>query len=62
MADGSVQLDMLDWMSRVALELIGQGGLGYSFSALDESVKNEYGEAIRQFGYVIHLSLRIQKK
>ena len=25
---------MMNWMTRVALELIGQGGLGYSFDPL----------------------------
>lgn len=30
-ADGSREIDMLQWMGRTALELIGQGGLGHSF-------------------------------
>lgn len=37
----------MDWMGRVALELVGQGGLGYSFQALDERVSNEYGVALK---------------
>ena len=48
-SDGPRELDMLDWMSRVALELVGQGGLGYSFNALDDSINNEYREAAREF-------------
>lgn len=48
---GPQELDIMDWMSRVALELIGQGGLGYSFDAL-EGVKNEYAEAAREYTYV----------
>lgn len=48
-AAGPQELDIMDWMSRVALELIGQGGLGYSFDALDEGVKNEYAEAAREY-------------
>lgn len=43
------ELDMMEWMSRVALEFIGQGGLGYSFNALDEDARNKYAETVRQF-------------
>lgn len=44
-------IDMLDWMSRTALEYIGQGGLGYSFDSLDEGKRNIYSESIRNFVY-----------
>ncbi|PCH36060.1 cytochrome P450 [Wolfiporia cocos MD-104 SS10] len=40
-------IDMLHWATRVSLELIGQGGLGYSFDPLAEDVKNDYGEALK---------------
>lgn len=40
-------VDVLNWASRAALELIGQGGLGYSFDPLIEDAKNEYGDAIK---------------
>lgn len=43
----------MEWMGRVALELVGQGGLGYNFNALDENVKNAYAEAARGFTYAI---------
>jgi len=33
------QIETLSWMTRVALELIGQGGLGYSFDPLTEDGK-----------------------
>ncbi|CCM01002.1 uncharacterized protein FIBRA_03050 [Fibroporia radiculosa] len=46
-ASGPQEIDMLDWMSRTALELIGQGGLGYSFDPLVEDVKNDYGDALK---------------
>ena len=39
---------MLNWMSRAALELIGQGGLGYSFDRLIADVRNEFGDAVKQ--------------
>lgn len=37
----------MKWVSRAALEYVGQGGLGYSFDALDESQTNTYSEAIK---------------
>lgn len=39
---------MLNWMGRAALELIGQGGLGYSFDPLVENKENDFGDAIKQ--------------
>lgn len=39
-------------MGRTALELIGQGGLGYSFDRLLEESKDEFGDAIKQLVYV----------
>lgn len=44
---------MMEWMSRTALELVGQGGLGYSFDALNENARNEYADAVRHFAYVL---------
>lgn len=37
----------MNWMSRAALEYIGQGGFGYSFDALDDSQTNSYSEALK---------------
>ena len=34
----------MDWMGRVALELVGHGGLGYSFDPLLRDTKDEYGD------------------
>ncbi|PSR73438.1 hypothetical protein PHLCEN_2v10730 [Hermanssonia centrifuga] len=42
------EIDILGWMNRTALELIGQGGLGYSFDALVEDTPNDFGEAIKE--------------
>ncbi|EIM87128.1 cytochrome P450 [Stereum hirsutum FP-91666 SS1] len=44
---GPQEIDVLDWMTRVALELIGQGGLGYSFETLDETKSNRYAAAVK---------------
>lgn len=43
---------MLEWMSRTALELIGQGGLGYSFDPLVEDIDNSLGDAMKALVYV----------
>ncbi|KAK0448461.1 cytochrome P450 [Desarmillaria tabescens] len=41
-------LDMSQWMSRVALEMIGQTVLGYSFDPLSSRVNNPYTSAIKE--------------
>ncbi|TFY67334.1 hypothetical protein EVG20_g3975 [Dentipellis fragilis] len=44
---GKTEVDMMAWMTRLSLELIGQGGLGYSFDALNERSTNRYGAAVK---------------
>ena len=46
---GKKEVDMLNWMSRAALELIGQGGLGYSFDPLTEDRMDEFANAVKEF-------------
>ncbi|KAF8071756.1 cytochrome P450 [Lyophyllum atratum] len=36
-ADGPQEIDVVNWMTRTALELIGQSGLGHSFDTLKDS-------------------------
>ena len=50
MAGGPHELDVMDWMTRITLELIGQAGLGYSFETLDDiEVKdNVFASALKQ--------------
>ncbi|TBU46705.1 cytochrome P450 [Dichomitus squalens] len=44
------EIDMLNWMGRTALELIGQAGLGHSFDPLQEDVTPDiYAEAIKAY-------------
>ena len=43
-------------MGRTALELIGQGGLGYSFDRLVEESEDEFGDAMKGLMYVLPLS------
>lgn len=38
---------MLEWMGRTALELVGQGGLGYSFDPLVANVPNSFGDSLK---------------
>ncbi|EMD31882.1 hypothetical protein CERSUDRAFT_88470 [Gelatoporia subvermispora B] len=44
---GPREIDVLSWMGRAALELIGQGGLGYSFDPLAKDASDPLGEAIK---------------
>lgn len=46
-SSNSGEVDILNWMSRTALELVGQGGLGYSFDPLIENTRNSFGEALK---------------
>lgn len=48
-ANGTVEIDVLDWNTRVALELVGQGGLGHSFNCLDEFSESPYTSALKNF-------------
>lgn len=48
----SATLDMSEWMSRVALESVGQSVLGYSFDPLDSPHNNPYTAAIKELMYV----------
>ncbi|KAF5347595.1 hypothetical protein D9756_010703 [Leucocoprinus leucothites] len=41
-------IDMNEWMSRVALESVGRTVLGYSFDPLDSMVNNPYTSAIKE--------------
>ena len=43
------EVDVLMWMGRTALELIGQGGLGHSFDPLDSDMKDTLGHAVKAF-------------
>ena len=46
--DGQQEIDMLDWMGRTALELVGQAGLGWSFDPLiADAPDNHLGAAVK---------------
>ncbi|KAL4246377.1 cytochrome P450 family protein [Abortiporus biennis] len=46
-SQGRNEVDILNWFGRTALELIGQGGLGYSFDPLVKNIPNTLGDAIK---------------
>lgn len=54
---GANEVDMVGWMGRTALELMGQAGLGYSFDPLVADAADEYGEAIKKLMCVSPLIL-----
>ncbi|KAH9036024.1 cytochrome P450 [Lactarius deliciosus] len=45
---GPEEINVADWMGRLALELIGQAGLGYSFGVF-EGRDDEYSRALREW-------------
>ncbi|KAI0355248.1 cytochrome P450 [Trametes cingulata] len=47
--DAPIELDMLSWMGRTALELIGQAGFGYSFDPLVADSPDEFAILIKAF-------------
>lgn len=52
-SEGPQEVDVVDWMTRLALELIGQSGLGYTFDELTEdAVRHPYALASSQLMYV----------
>ncbi|CAL1702598.1 unnamed protein product [Somion occarium] len=47
--EGNEEIDMLNWMTRTALELVGQGGLGWSFDSLEKPELNTLAEYLKAF-------------
>ncbi|TEB15216.1 hypothetical protein FA13DRAFT_1721278, partial [Coprinellus micaceus] len=46
----SKEIDVLDWMSRTTLELIGQSNLGYTFESLaEDSKEHTYTRELKKF-------------
>ncbi|KAI0746721.1 cytochrome P450 [Daedaleopsis nitida] len=44
-----LELDMLSWMGRTTLEVLGQAGLGYSFDPLTEDRADDFATAVKDF-------------
>ena len=51
--EGPKDLDILAWMGRAALELVGRGGLGYSFDDLVSQSRNEFAQAVKALKFVL---------
>ncbi|KAH9902854.1 cytochrome P450 [Cubamyces lactineus] len=51
--EGAAELDVAEWSSRAALEIMGQAGLGYSFDPLIDERPNEYTDAFKMVTYAI---------
>ncbi|KXN82787.1 Cytochrome P450 3A6 [Leucoagaricus sp. SymC.cos] len=48
--EGTQEIDILHWMTRTALELIGQSGMGYSFDSLeDDNDYHPYSRSVKRF-------------
>jgi hypothetical protein len=47
-SSGSQEIDIADWMGKLAFELIGQAGLGYSFGTL-EGRNDRFCKDIKEF-------------
>jgi cytochrome P450 len=48
--NGPREIDLLGWMARAALELIGQSGFGYSFdNMIDDQPKHKYSIVMKNF-------------
>ena len=50
-ADGPQDVDIVEWMRKTALELIGQAGLGYSFGTL-EGRNDKVHQTLQEIGCV----------
>ncbi|THH32686.1 hypothetical protein EUX98_g1503 [Antrodiella citrinella] len=44
---GPKEIEVLHWLTRLALELIGQGGLGHSFDTLEDDTVNPLAEDLK---------------
>ena len=50
--EGPKDLDILAWMGRTALELVGRGGLGHSFDPLVAESRDVFTESVKSFMFV----------
>jgi len=47
-ANGPQELDVVEWMGKTALDIIGQAGPGYSFDALDDR-DDQFSRTLKEF-------------
>ncbi|OCB87793.1 cytochrome P450 [Sanghuangporus baumii] len=48
--DGTKEFDVMHWLSRAALEFIGQGGFGHAFNALRDEEATKYSAYVKKIG------------
>jgi hypothetical protein len=48
LSSGPQEINIVDWMGKLALEVIGQAGMGYSFGTL-ESRNDQLCVAIKEY-------------
>ncbi|KAI0060167.1 cytochrome P450 [Artomyces pyxidatus] len=47
---GAQEIDIVEWLGRLALELVAQGGLGHTFDSLDPTAhEHEFAGAIKEY-------------
>ena len=51
LSNGPQEIDIADWMGKLAFELIGQAGFGYSFGTL-EGRNDQFCNATKGYAYV----------
>ncbi|KAK7676766.1 hypothetical protein QCA50_020289 [Cerrena zonata] len=56
----AIELDIMAWLSRVSLELIGQGGLGCSLDMLEKPTPNVFGDALKDMTAAIFAFAELQ--
>jgi len=49
--NGPQEVNIVEWMGKTALELIGQAGLGYSFGTL-EGRNDKFCQTLKEFSCV----------
>ncbi|KAI0955823.1 hypothetical protein AcV7_006386 [Taiwanofungus camphoratus] len=59
--DGHGEIDMLHWMGRASLELIGQGILGYSFDPMVKDASDALGNALKTLSPTMHSVVRLHQ-
>jgi len=51
--NGTFEIEVLSWVTRTALELVGQSGLGYSFDTLtDDAVPHPFSKSVKRMGLI----------
>jgi hypothetical protein len=48
LSNGPQEINVVDWMGKLALEFIGQAGLGYSFGTL-EGRNDQFCNALKEY-------------